>query len=120
MLVSACTDSDTSEIIDLLETRNQSISQKDMTLYTSLFHQPYLANGGQATVDKMDVIFGKFDVLEMISRDREIRILSDVKAVCEQTYLLKAFAHDEWREYVMREQLTFTYIDDHWKISGAR
>lgn len=119
MLFSACTDSDKSEIVDLLETRNQSISQKDIALYTSLYHPPYLAQGGQAIVDKMNIIFGKFDALEMVSRDREIRILNDVKAICEQTYVLKAFANDEWREHVMREQLTFTHADNQWKISGS-
>jgi hypothetical protein len=119
MLFSACTDSDKLEIVDLLETRNQSISQKDIALYASLYDQTYLSQGGQVIIDKMKDTFDKFDALEMISRDHEIRILNESKAICDQTYILKAFAHDEWREYVMREQLTLTHVNNQWKISGG-
>jgi len=119
LCLSSCTDSHESEIISLLESRDASISQQNIMAYSLLLADTYLEKDGINVVMKMEDIFQRFSKVNMISRDREIRILSDQQAICEQTYILKVFADHEWREIVQREQLTFTYINGRWRISGG-
>jgi len=115
----ACTDINQAELKTLLEARDSSISQKDIKHYSSLLSLPYLKGEGHIKVEEMKKIFKRFDSVEMQSRDREIRMLNDESAICEQTYVLKVFADGEWREIVQREQLTFEKVDGSWKISGG-
>lgn len=115
----SCTDSNKSEIVDLLEQRDASISQKDLTTYTSLLSDTYLATAGVTAIQNMERTFSTFEQVSMTSRDREIRILDNNKAICEQTYILKVFADGKWRKIVQREQLKFELKNGVWKINGG-
>ncbi|HIP07932.1 MAG TPA: hypothetical protein EYG66_08760 [Mariprofundaceae bacterium] len=116
---SACTDFEKNKINNLLEQRNASISQKDITAYTSLLSQTYLENAGLKAIQSMQHIFVTFEKIEMTSRDRIIQITDKNHAICEQTYVLNVFADDEWRKMVKREQLKFVREDKIWKISSG-
>ncbi len=116
---SSCTDTHKSEITDLLQQRDTSISQKDLTAYTSLLSQHYLTTAGVAAIQNMKHIFSTFEQVSMTSRDRDIRILDDNKAICEQTYILKVYADGKWRKIVQREQLKFELEQGVWKINGG-
>ena len=119
LLFSACTDSNKSEIITLLEARDSNISRQDINAYSSLLADVYLKGEGANKVVQMKDIFSRFDAVKMTSRDREIRLLDDNKAICEQTYVLKVLADNEWREIVQREQLKLELTGGLWKISGG-
>ena len=116
---SACTDFEKNKIDHLLEQRNASISKKNIALYTSLLSQTYRKNTGHEAIQNMQHIFSSFDKIKMISRDRIIQIISDDKAICEQTYVLKVFADNEWRQMVKREQLKFVREHGNWKINSG-
>ena len=118
LLFSACS-SDKGDIIELLETRDYSISQKDITAYSKLLTDAYLNGEGKEKISAMESVFKRFDAVEMQSRDREIRILDDEHAICEQTYLLRVLADKDWREIVQREQLKLELSHDQWRISGG-
>ena len=119
LFFSACTDFDKNEINDLLDQRNTSISQQDIEIYTSLLSQSYLKNTGSDAVQSMQHIFSTFEKIEMGSRDRRIQVNDENNAICEQTYILKVFADNEWRKMVKREQLKFQRENGHWKISSG-
>ena len=118
-LTGCTTDNHTQDIQKLLKERNISISQQDITQYTSLLEQQYLAREGEQKVEQMATVFTRFEKVQMDSRDQEIRIIDDQHAICEQTYILKVFADGDWRKIVQREQLTFSRTDGVWKISGG-
>lgn len=119
LFLTSCTDTSKGEIIDLLEKRDASISQKDIGTYSSLLASVYLNDVGAASVQNMKHIFSTFEKVSMVSRDREIQILDKNKAICEQTYILKVFADGTWRQIVQREQLKFQFEDGIWKINGG-
>ncbi len=119
LFFTACSDTDKSAIIKLLETRDANISQQNIAAYASLLADSYLQGEGAEKVKQMKVIFSQFDAVKMTSRDREIRILDDHSAICEQTYTLKVLADNEWREIVQREQLTLEFSAGSWKINGG-
>ena len=118
LLLTACS-GDKGDIADVLEARDNAISQRNIEAYASLLSTGYLNTAGIAKVEEMKAIFQRFENVEMTSRDREIRILDETSAICEQTYLLRVFADKQWREVVQREQLKLTHSDGHWKISGG-
>ncbi|MDQ6989681.1 MAG: hypothetical protein Q9M19_07340 [Mariprofundaceae bacterium] len=115
----SCSDTDKFEVAELLDARDQSISAQDITAYSQLLLESYRTDGGGDVLQQMQSIFLRFDEVNMRSRDREIRILSDTEAMCEQTYVLKVLADGDWREIVQREQLSFSRVNDVWKISGG-
>ncbi|MDQ7005104.1 MAG: hypothetical protein Q9N67_09400 [Ghiorsea sp.] len=115
----ACTDFDKSQIDNLLDQRNISINQKNIEGYSSLLSQAYLDHMDGEVVQSMQHIFKTFEKIEMVSRDRRIQINSEEDAICEQTYVLKVFADNEWRKIVKREQLKFKRENGHWKISSG-
>jgi len=119
LFFSACTDLDKSQIDDLLDQRNASISQKNIETYTDLLSQSYLDNAGHEAIRSMQHIFATFEKIEMVSRDRRIQINGKNHAICEQTYVLKVFSDNEWRKMVKREQLKFERENGHWKISSG-
>ncbi|MDX8380991.1 MAG: hypothetical protein R8M14_02630 [Ghiorsea sp.] len=119
LLFSACTDLEKSAIDDLLDQRNQSISQKDIKNYTSLLSQTYLKKNGSLAIESMQRIFSSFDKVSLISRDRRIQINDENHAICEQTYVLKVFSDGQSRNIVRREQLKFTREHEVWKIDGG-
>ena len=118
LLLSACS-GDKGEIIELLEARDASISQQDIKAYSRLLTESYLIGEGKSKVSAMESVFQRFDAVKMQSRDREIRILDDEHAICEQTYLLRVLADKDWREVVQREQLKLELTQGQWKISGG-
>lgn len=118
LILTACS-GDKGEIAELLDARDSAISSRNIEAYASLLSADYLSSGGKSKIDEMQVVFQRFENVEMTSRDREIRILGDNRAICEQTYLLRVFADKQWREVVQREQLKFKYSEGQWKISGG-
>jgi len=119
LILSSCTDSNKGDIIELLNARDASISQRDINQYSSLLSKHYLNGLGAEKISEMSNIFSRFEKVEMTSRDRELRILDNQQAICEQTYILRVLADGEWREIVQREQLTFEFEDNRWKINGG-
>jgi len=119
LFLTSCTDSNKSDIIELLNARDASISQQDISQYSSLLSKQYANGQGATKISEMADIFKRFDKVTMTSRDRELRVLDNQQAICEQTYILRVLADGEWREIVQREQLTFEFVDNHWKINGG-
>ena len=114
LFLTSCTEK--SEISDILDLRDKSISHQDINLYASLRSQasPKLENA--QSIEKVKSIFSRFDAVEMKSRDRVIQIVDDNHAMCEQTYILRVFADGEWRKIVQREQLKLRKENGAWKI----
>lgn len=117
----ACSDINKTEISQVMDARDQAISNRSIPEYSSLISATYNDNGR----DKVDIVaqmvslFDKFEHAEMNSYDRQIRQLSDVQAQCDQSYTLKVFADGDWRQIVQREQLTLTKSSAGWKISSG-
>ena len=55
-LTGCTTDNHAQDIRELLKERNISISQQDISRYTSLLEQQYLAREGQQKVDRKSVV----------------------------------------------------------------
>ena len=119
LFLGACTDSNKSDILELLSNRDASISQQDIHKYSLLLSEQYRSGDGKEKIAAMKNIFERFDKVEMNSRDRELRVIDSQNAICEQTYVLKVLADGDWREIVQREQLTFKVEGNHWKINGG-
>jgi len=119
ILLASCTDANKSDINDLLDARDASISQQNIQQYATLLSDNYIQDVGAEKISAMKDIFSRFEKVIMTSRDRELRIGENNTAICEQTYILKVFADGEWREIVQREQLSFELINNQWKISGG-
>jgi len=119
LLLSACSDMDKFSISSLLDERDQSISAQNIEAYGSLMQDTYRVGAGGKLLRDMEAVFASFDEVQMVSRNREIRILNDNQAMCEQTYVLKMLADGDWREVVQREQLLLRKVDGSWKISGG-
>ena len=119
LMMSACTDHHQGDILDLLDKRDASISQKDIQAYASLISDNYSKTNNTSPVQHMEKVFTVFEKVSMSSRDRNIQILDPEHAICEQTYILKVYADGEWRKIIQREQLKFHYENDAWKISAG-
>lgn len=117
----ACSDIDKAGISQLMDARDQAISNRSISEYSSLISADYNDNGHNKIdiVARMVSLFDKFERAEMNSYDRQIRKLSDLQAQCDQSYTLKVFADGEWRKIVQREQLTLTKGSTGWKISSG-
>jgi len=118
VILIACSDIDKAGISSLLDTRDQAISNRSISEYSALISGGYHYNqrGKVEVVAQMLSLFDKFERAEMRSYDREIRILDNGRAQCEQSYTLRVFADGEWRQIIQREQLTLTEEDNGWKI----
>ncbi|MDX8395488.1 MAG: hypothetical protein R8K22_03640 [Mariprofundaceae bacterium] len=118
---SACNDTDKTSIHHLLDQRDQAVSTRDVSSYSGLLMRDYIDQGKDKVnvVAQMISLFDRFDTIKMHSRDREIRVLDDLHAQCEQTYTLRVFADGDWREVVQREQIQLTKVAVGWKISGG-
>jgi len=117
----ACGEMEKSEITELMDARDRAISQRSISDYSVLIYSNY-HDQGRSKVDvvaQMVALFDKFDRAEMRSHNRQIRLLSDKLARCDQSYTLKVLADGKWRQIVQREQLTLTRDRDGWKISGG-
>ena len=117
----ACSDLDKAGISRLLDARDQAITHRSISEYSTLIASDFNDKGRSKVeiVAQMVSLFDKFERAEMRSYDREIRRLSDTQAQCEQTYMLKVYADGQWRQIVQREQLTLTSDPNGWKISSG-
>lgn len=117
----ACSDVNKSGVSQVMDARDQAISNRSIPEYSSLISSTYSDNG-RGKIDivaQMVSLFDRFERAEMSSYDRQIRQLSDVQAQCDQSYTLKVFADGEWRKIVQREQLTLSKETAGWKISSG-
>jgi len=119
LLLASCTDSYQEDINALLDRRDASISARDINSYKALLSAPYMDAEGATAIAQMDQLFSRFDKVEMQTQHREIRLLHDDEALCEQTYSLKVFADGQWRDMVQREQIKLTHSNQGWRISGG-
>jgi len=118
VILIACSDIDKTGISSLLDARDQAISNRSISEYSGLISGSYhdQRRGKVEVVAQMLSLFDKFERAEMHSYDREIRILDNDRAQCEQSYTLRVFADGEWRQIVQREQLTLAEEDNGWRI----
>ncbi|OIP99369.1 MAG: hypothetical protein AUK35_07420 [Zetaproteobacteria bacterium CG2_30_46_52] len=119
LLLVSCTDAYKDEITQLLDSRDLSISARDINSYKALLSAPYIAAEGAEAVAQMDQLFIRFEKVEMRTQHREIRLINDNEALCEQTYSLKVFADGQWRDMVQREQIKLTRSEAGWRIGGG-
>ena len=121
LLLTACHNLEKSEISTLLEARDKAVSQQDITSFSSLLSANYNDNNHSKidVVAQMIHLFNTFDNISMQSHDRVIRILDDAHAQCEQSYTLKVFADNTWRNIVQKEQLQLIREKTGWKISAG-
>lgn len=120
LLLSAC-GGDKQDIHQLLDARDQAVSSRNISSYSALLYHDYNHNG-QTTSDllaRVEALFFQFDEMEMSSSDRTIYFIDDSHAQCEQTYILRVKADDEWRAIGQRERLDLTKAEDGWRISGG-
>lgn len=120
LLLTAC-GGDKQDIHQLLDARDQAVSSRNINSYSALLHNDYNHNG-QTTSDvlaRVEVLFFQFDTMEMSSSDRTIYFIDDNHAQCEQSYILRVKADDEWRAIAQRERLDLTRAANGWKISGG-
>lgn len=117
LLLASCTEK--SKVSETLDLRDISISHQDIELYTSLLSRPYLEHEGIHSIEKTKSLFARFDAIKMQSRDRNIQIIDESHAACEQTYILQVLADGEWRKIVQREQLELHKEEGAWRISSG-
>lgn len=115
----SCSDHGKAEITALLDARDTAMSNQDLAAYSSLMLESYAHEKGAGIIDQIKHMFARFEQVNMTSRDREIRIMSENSAMCEQTYVLKVFADGDWRKIIQREQLQLQRVDNEWKISAG-
>lgn len=122
LLLSGCgNNSDKQAIHALLDARDLAVSNHDIGSYTLLL-MPNYAYQGQSEFDvinRMIKLFEQFDAIDMQSSERVIRFADDAHAECEQNYLLRVQADQQWRQVFQRERILLTRTDSGWKISGG-
>jgi len=119
--MTACSDTDKMRISALLDARDIAISQRDIGAYSGLLLDDYSDNRQDkvAVVARMINLFDRFGEIEMKSRDRDIRLIDDDHAQCQQSYTLRVHAEGQWRTLVQREALGFTRTAAGWRISSG-
>ena len=122
LTLAGCSDVQKSEINQVLDARDQAISNKDVSAYSALLLGDYMDDHGKtkiAVVAQFVHMFQQFDKTEMHSYDREIRMIDSKHAECEQSYKLRVKADGRWRELVQREQIYLLRTPAGWRISGG-
>jgi len=117
-LLIACSDLDKTAVSQLLDARDQAITHRSISEYSTLISSDYhdSKRNKVEVIAQMLSLFDRFERVEMNSYDRQIRKLDDNRAQCEQSYTLKVFADGQWRQIVQREQLILTEETSGWKI----
>lgn len=122
LALAGCSAVQKTEINEVLNARDLAISSKDVGAYSALLLGDYMDDHGKSkitVVAQFVRMFEQFDATEMHSFDREIRLIDDTHAECEQSYKLRVKADGRWRELVQREQLYFVKTRAGWRISGG-
>ncbi|MFQ5581636.1 MAG: hypothetical protein ACE5F3_03290 [Mariprofundaceae bacterium] len=121
VLVSSCADVEKTAIHRVLDARDQAVSTQNISDYSALLFNNYQDNrqGKIEVVARMIALFSQFDATDMQSYDRNIRLIDETHAQCEQSYTLRVKAGGAWREIVQREQLYLTRTPVGWKISAG-
>ena len=120
LFLTACS-SDKSEIHQILDARDQAVSSHDLSAYKKLIHPDY-EHLGQNLADiskRIEQLFSQFDTLEMKSSDRVIYFVDDEYAQCEQSYILRVKADNDWRSIAQKERIELRKSASGWKISGG-
>jgi len=121
LLLTGCSYSDKQDIHNLLDARDLAVSNHDINSYALLLIQDYQDQNQSEfeVVNNISKLFGQFDEIHMQSSNRVIRFLDDTHAQCEQSYLLRVKADNQWRKISQRERIELTHTVDGWKISGG-
>lgn len=119
LFTAACSDIKKAQVADVLDARDKAVSEKSIKDFSILITDQYHDHGRSKidVVAQMINLFDHFEQLSMSSHDRVIHIVDDTHVQCEQAYTLKAFADNEWRSIVQKEQLGFVLENGHWKIN---
>jgi len=120
-LLTACNASNTADISKVLDARNHAINEKNISTYADIIIEEYHADGRtkEDLLLQMYDLFKHFQNIQMQTHNRQIDIIDDSHALCEQSYSLKVMADHEWRNIVQKEQLELIKQGDTWKISGG-
>ena len=120
LLLTSC-GGDKQDIHQLLDARDQAVSSRNINSYSALLHSDYdhLGQTASDVLVRVETLFFQFDTMEMSSSDRTIYFVDDSHAQCEQSYILRVKADDEWRAIAQRERLDLIKSADGWKISGG-
>jgi len=118
LFLNACSDLDKTAVSQLLDTRDQAITHRSISEYSTLISSDYhdSKRSKVEVIAQMLSLFDRFERAEMNSYDRQIRKLDNNLVQCEQSYTLKVFADGQWRQIVQREQLILTEEASGWKI----
>jgi activator of HSP90 ATPase len=121
LLLSACSESGVSGVNSLLNARDASINNRDITTYSELIADDYLGRqrGKAEIVQDMQKMFDQFSQIEMESFGRDIYIVDDTHARAAQSYRMKVSMDGSKREMLQREELSLTHTDSGWKISSG-
>ena len=117
----ACVNHDKDAINAVLDARDRAVSAHDILAYDALLLPDY-RDGNRSKADliiRMHNLFKQFDIINMTSDNRTIRIQKDGHALCEQNYHLRVESDGTWRELYQREQIALTRTNSGWKISGG-
>jgi hypothetical protein len=119
--LAGCTEVQKVEINAVMDARDRAICNKDIRAYSGLLLADYRDHGQRKAdlVAQMTAMFGRFDVLQMHSFDRTIRVLDARHAQCAQSYRLRVRQDHSWRAIVEREQLDLQKTANGWKISAG-
>jgi len=121
LLLSACSESGVSGVNTLLNARDASINNRDITAYSELIADDYQGRQlGKADIIKhMQQMFDQFTRIEMESFGRDIFIQDDTHARAAQSYRMKVLMDGSWREMLQREELSLVRSESGWKISSG-
>jgi len=121
LLLAGCNNNDKHEIHALLDARDMAVSNRDIGAYSLLLMSDYEYQGQSEfdVINRMNKLFKQFDATSMQSSNRVIRFIDAAHAECEQDYLLRVQADNQWRQVFQRERILTTRTDSGWKISGG-
>ena len=121
VLLSACSESGVSGVNTLLNTRDASINNRDITTYSELIADDYQGRqlGKADIIKEMQLMFDQFTRIEMESFGRDVYMVDDTHARAAQSYRMKVSMDGSKREMLQREELSLIHTDSGWKISSG-
>ncbi len=120
-MLAGCSDVEKARIDAVLDARDAAVTARDIDGYSKLLLADYHDRGRTkiTVVASMIDLFSQFDETRMQSFDRNIILIDENHAQCEQSYHLKVRIDNDWREITQREQLYLTKTPAGWRISGG-
>jgi len=120
ILLSSCGFAEKESIEQVLNARDQAVSERNITAFSSLLADDFNDNG-ISKADKIKAqqqLFDQFEQIRMQSHDRTLT-LDGPHAACEQSYSLRVLQDQTWRSLVQRERVILKKTATGWKIIGG-